>query len=196
MKLFISLVITALLAMACNNSKNENIVPANGNDASIIFGDKNETFSPLVAPAKTQAVYWGVLEDFLTEAKNANGTNYQGLRNHSERLREYSDSLFKNIPDTLNTRPINSRLMVLKTRSALLYQASHQSNIDSAKVQESLNNLNTAVNNLIVQLNEKFQKDNIDFQRREDERNELKKQKRFQDSILNLELQDKNNRKL
>ena len=56
--------------------------------------------------------------------------------------------------------------------------------------------MNVAVNNLIVQLNEKFQKDNIDFQRKEDEENELKKQQRYKDSIVNLELQDKKNKKV
>ena len=56
--------------------------------------------------------------------------------------------------------------------------------------------LNLAVKNLIVQLNEKFQKDNIDFQRKEDEENELKKQQRYKDSIMNLELQDKKNKKV
>ncbi|HBC05151.1 MAG TPA: hypothetical protein DC015_13390, partial [Aequorivita sp.] len=98
--------------------------------------------------------------------------------------------------DTLNTKPIHSRLMVLKTRSALLFQASHQATIDSLKVQQSLEEMNGAVKNLIVQLNEKFQKDKIDFTRKEDEENELKKQQRYKDSIINLELQDKKNKKV
>ena len=125
-----------------------------------------------------------------------NGSNYQDLRNRSERLKEYADSLFSNVPDTLNTKPIHSRLMVLKTRSALLFQASHQATIDSLKMQQSLMEMNGAVKNLIVQLNEKFQKDKIDFTRKEDEENELKKQQRYKDSITNLELQDKKNKKV
>jgi hypothetical protein len=125
-----------------------------------------------------------------------NGSNYQDLRNRSELLKQYSDSLLKNIPDTLNTKPINSRLLVLKTRSSLLFQTVHQASIDSLKVQNSMEELNLAVKNLIVQLNEKFQKDNIDFQRKEDEENELKKQQRYKDSIMNLELQDKKNKKV
>ena len=56
--------------------------------------------------------------------------------------------------------------------------------------------MNGAVKNLIVQLNEKFQKDKIDFTRKEDEENELKKQQRYKDSITNLELQDKKNKKV
>lgn len=196
MKFIIPLLVVIGFAFSCKNASEENQTPPPNNDASLIFGDKEYPFPQLSAPAKEQAVHWGVLEDFLLEAKNLNGSNYQSLRNHSERLKEYSDSLFKNIPDTLDTRPIHSRLIVLKTRAELMFQASHQDMIDSLKVQNSVEEMNIAVKNLIVQLNEKFQKDNIDFQRKEDEVTELKKQQRYKDSIMNLELQDKKNKKV
>ena len=196
MKYVIQLLIVATFIFSCRNSSEEDQNQSPANDASIIFGDKGYDFPELSPPAKEQAVHWGVLEDFLSEAKKANGSNYQDLRNRSELLRQYSDSLFKNIPDTLNTKPINSRLLVLKTRSELLFQTSHRATIDSLKVQQSLEEMNIAIKNLIVQLNEKFQKDNIDFQRKDDEKNELKKQQRYKDSIVNLELKDQQNKKV
>jgi len=196
MRFTIFLFLIAGFIFSCGNSSEENQNQKPANDASIIFGYKEYSFPELSAPAKEQAVHWGVLEDFLSETKNINGSNYGALRTHSERLKEYSDSLFKNIPDTLNTKPINSRLLVLKTRSELLYQTAHQSIMDTSKIQNSVKEMNIAVNNLIIQLNEKFQKDNIDFQRRDDEESELKKQKRYKDSIMNLELQDKKNKKV
>lgn len=189
MKYIIPLLLLLLIAFSCGNpEEKQQEVPKN--DASVLFGDKDYDFPQLSVPAKEQAIHWGVLEDFVTEAKKANGSNYQDLRNRAELLRGYSDSLLKKIPDTLNTKPINSRLFVLKTRSELLFQASSQANIDSSKVQNSLEEMNIALKNLIVQLNEKFQKDNIDFQRKDNEENELKKQKHYKDSIMNLELQD------
>ncbi len=196
MKFIIPLLMLVGFVFSCGNASEENQTQTPTNDASIIFGEKDRTFQPLSEPASKQAVRWGVLEDFLAEAKNANGSNYQDLRTRSELLREYADSLFSNIPDTLNTKPIHSRLMVLKTRTALLFQASHQATIDSLKVQQSLEEMNGAVNNLIVQLNEKFQKDKIDFSRKEDEDKELKQQQRYKDSIINLELQDKKNKNM
>ncbi|MCB0465388.1 MAG: hypothetical protein KDC78_06890 [Aequorivita sp.] len=196
MKFLIPVLLIIGFAFSCGNSSEEKQNQSPTNDTSIIFGNKDFDYPQLSAPAKEQAIHWGVLEDFLLEAKNVNGSNYQTLRNRSEILREYSDSLFKNVPDTLNTKLINSRLLVLKTRSALLFQVSHQATIDSLKVQNSMDELNDAVKNLIVQLNEKFQKDNIDFQRKDDEENELKKQQRYKDSIMNLELQDKKNKKV
>ncbi|MDN3723172.1 hypothetical protein QRD02_02155 [Aequorivita sp. SDUM287046] len=196
MKFVIPVIIIIGFTFSCGESSEENQKPASSIDSSIIFGSEDYQFPPLSPPAKEQAVHWGVLEDFLSEAKNLNGSNYQDLRNRSELLKQYSDSLTKNIPDTLDTKPINSRLLVLKTRSALLFQAAHLPSIDSSKVQNSMDELNLAVTNLIVQLNEKFQKDNIDFLRKEDEQNELKNQQRYKDSILNLELQDKKNKKV
>lgn len=177
------------MAISCGNSEEQKEI-APYNDASILFGNKNYDFPQLSAPAKEQAIHWGVFEDFVSEAINANGSNYHDLRNRSELLKQYSDSLLKKIPDTLNTKPITSRLFVLKTRSELLFQEANQSNIDSLKLQNSMTEMNVALKNLIVQLNEKFQKDNIDFQRKENEENELKQQKRYKDSIMNLELQD------
>lgn len=196
MKFIFPFLLVVGFIFSCGNTSEENQSQTHTNDASIIFGNKDFQFPQLTPPAKTQAVNWGILEDFLAEAKNANGSNYQDLRNRTEYLKEFADSLFKKIPDTLNTKPIYSRLVVLKTRSELLFQVSHQATIDSAKVKQSLDEMNTAVTNLIVQLNEKFQKDNIDFQRKDDEENELKKQQRYKDSILNLELQDKRKRQL
>lgn len=189
MKFIIPLISFVLIAFSCGNSEEKNVQVPN-NDASILFGDKNFDFPPLSAPAKEQAIHWGVFEDFVAEAKNANGSNYQDLRNRSELLKQYSDSLLKKIPDTLNTKPITSRLFVLKTRSELLFQTASQAVIDSLKLQNSMEEMNVALKNLIVQINEKFQKDNIDFQRKDNEENELKQQKRYRDSIMNLELQD------
>lgn len=191
MKYLTILFILFAVPFACKNAADENQTKEKVYDSSILFGNKNYPFQPLSAPAKEQAMHWGIMEDFLLETKKMNGSNYDALRNHSERLKEYTDSLFKKIPDTLNTNPINSRLLVLKTRSELLYQTAHQSYIDSLKLQNSITELNVALNNLIFQLNGKFQKDNIDSQRKSDEETELKKQKRFTDSVYKTELADK-----
>lgn len=193
MKFTIAVFLLIGFIFSCGNTSDENKNQPTSKDHSVFYGNKNFDFPQLSPPAKEEAVHWGVLEDLLSEVKTANGSNLEALRHHSEQLKLYSDSLFKKIPDTLHTQPINSRLLVVKTRSELLYQVSHQDAIDSAKVQNSLNDLNIAIKNLIVQLNEKFQKDNIDYQRKQDEENELKKQQRYRDSIFNLELQDISN---
>ncbi len=191
-KLF--LISVSILLFSCGNSSEEKYQEPLGN-ASMVFGENDPSFPTLSSPVKEQAVKWGILEDLLLEAKNLNGSNFQELRNRSERIQQYSDSLIKSVPEALNTQPINSRLLVLKTRAHLLYQTSHQGVLDSVNLQNAVTEMNSAVYHLIIHLNEKFQKEKIDSQRKGNEEMELIKQQRFKDSVMNLELQDKNRKK-
>lgn len=196
MKFTIFLLVIAGIAFSCQNSIEENENVETKYETAIIFGDTSYSFPELSVPAKEQAVHWGVLEDFLAETKKLNGSNFQLLKTRSERLTEYSDSLFKKIPDTLNTNQIRSRLLVLKTRAELLYQTAHRGTLDSSDLQNSVAEMNSAVKNIIIHLNGKFQKDKIDSERKENEKMELKSQKRFKDSIMDLERKDIQNRKV
>lgn len=183
------------LVFSCGNSSEENVLEPQSN-SSMIFGEKNYRVPELSALAKEQAIQWGVLEDMLSQAQTINGSTHEDLLNHSERLQQYSDSLIKSVPQALDTDPIKSRLIVLNTRSRVLYQTSHQALIDSTDIQNAVTEMNAAVNNLIVQLNEKFQKEKIDLQRKGDEEMELQQQKRYKDSIMELELKDINRKNL
>lgn len=190
MKFKISLFSLLILVVSCQNSSSPEEQETSNLVSSTVFGNKQYQFPPLSQPAKVQAVHWGVLEDILTEAKRINGGDFQTVQNSSERIVEYSDSLFKKIPDTLNTNPIRSRLMVMKTRAELLYQTAHKGILDSAELQNSVSEMNIAVTNLIVHLNEKFAKDLIDAQRVDNERTELRARNRYRDSIFELERKD------
>ncbi|SDW25551.1 hypothetical protein [Aequorivita viscosa] len=196
MKFIIFLLALAGLLFSCQNTTKENEKEETHHETSIVFGDSDFSFPELSAPAKQQAIQWGVFEDILAETKKLNGSNLRTLKNRSERLSEYSDSLFKKVPDTLNTNQIRSRLLVVKTRAEVLKQAAHSEILDSAALQNSVSEMNGAVKNLIVHLNEKFLKDKIDSQRLENEKMELREQQRYKDSIMNLERQDIQRRKL
>ncbi|MBT0607236.1 hypothetical protein [Aequorivita echinoideorum] len=194
MKFLFPLFLCLFLLYSCRNNSQQTLPEDTSPDFSIVFGEKNFSLPQLSAPAREEMLKWGGLEDLLAEANNVNGSNFEALKNRSERLQEYADSVIKMIPDTLNTNFIQSRLKVIKTRTSLLYQVAHESRIDSAQVQNSILEFNTSVENFVIQLNEKFRKQMIDYERREDEENELKKQKQFSDSIYRLELQDNKNR--
>lgn len=195
MKIPIPILILFGFLISCGNAS-ENVETAPLSDNSIIFGVKDYNFPQLLPAVREHIVHWAVFEDFMVEAKNINGSNYDALRNGSELLKMYSDSLFAKIPDTLDTNLIRSRLLVLQTRSAVLDQLAHQSTIDSSATQNAIAELNVALENLVVQLNEKFRKDQIDFQRRDDEQSELQKQIRFRDSVMDLEQKDIKNKKV
>ena len=184
-----TLVITGI---SCQNSIDETENEEKGNENALTFGDPSFTFPELSAPLREQPINWGRLEDILMVSRQLNGSDFQALKNYAEQLTEYSDQFSREIPPSINTNQIRSRLLVLKTRAQLLKQISHRGTIDSSDLQQSVIEMNDAVATLILHLNEQFQKNRIDLQRKENERKELMDQKSFRDSIFELERQDQN----
>ncbi len=185
MKFLILFFIPFLVILGCENSNNEEQAEETFSDSSYLFGKANYQAPPLSDAVKEQAASWPVLEDYLYEFNNINGSNFEKLQNHSKQLAEYSTSLFKDIPEKINNNQIGSRLVVLETRSKILQQVIFQSNFDTLDIQNSIKELNFAVENFILQLNEKFEKDKIDLQRKDNEEQELKSQKKKIDTIKN-----------
>ena len=72
------------------------------------------------------------------------------------------DSLTKNIPDTLNTQPIYARVIITKTRAAIVKQLANKDRLDTLAMQKAILQMNLATANLIIQINEKFEKDTQD----------------------------------
>ena len=136
-----------------------------------------------------------IFDEFKSEVTTINSHSVAVIRNKSERLILHTDSLKRTIPDTLNTQPIYSRLMVTQTRAMLLNQETNRDRLDTLLLEQAMKEFNQSVSSLFVQINEKFQKDRIDRQRADDEKLELEKQKRFLDSVEQSELEDQNRTK-
>lgn len=192
MRLTIVFLVLATLLYACKDSDLKEQSTALIEEVPVLYGEQVYDFPELSKLAKEQVVHWGVLEDLMSEIKDLNGSNYIQLRTRSENVKEYSDSLANSIPEVLNTKPINSRLLVLKTRAALLYETAHLTTVDTSRLQNAVTEINVAVRNLVLHFNEKVQKDRIDLQRKDSETRELKKQSRFRDSVMELELRNLN----
>lgn len=191
MKITILCVISLFfMVISCGNPSEEIVIQEEIQVDATLYGNKNFVFPLLSENATEYITQWGAYEDFEGEAKELNGSTVEDLRDKTARLVSRIDSLTKKVPDTLQTQPIVSRVMVAKTRAALLFQEVRKSRIDSSRLQDQINEMNVATKNLIVQINEKFQKDAIDFQRKDDEKKELEKQKRFLDSVYQSELED------
>ncbi len=181
--------------ISCGNSTEENTsVVLTKQTPAGLYGDTSFKFPDLSDEAKLKVSHWGAYEDFDLEVKSINGNTIEELQVRTSQLVFHIDSLTKKIPDTLNTRAIFSRMAVVKTRAKLLEQEVNKSHIDSLSVQKSFDKMNTSVKNFIIQVNEKFQKDAIDLQRVTNEKQELEQQKKFLDSVYQIELQDKNNK--
>ncbi len=191
--LFFSLIILGVLFSCGNSSSQEDSSEDNQLVSPYKYGDINFTLPEFTEEARLEVSHWGAFEDFENEVKSINGNNIQALQIKSSELVFHIDSLIKKIPDTLNTQAIASRVLVVKTRSQLLEQELNKSRIDSLQIQNYIHEVNVSVKNLIIQINEKFQKDAIDLQKSENEKQELEKQKKYLDSIYQLELQDQKN---
>ncbi len=194
---YISFLILIFGMVSCgdSNEKSQTEIQTKNNN-STLFGNQKFVFPELSDKAKIYVSNWAVYDDFEKEVKTLNGNTIEVLLNKSELLVSHLDSLSKNIPDTLFNQAILSRVIVVKTRINLLHQELKKSKIDSIQLQNYMNEMNASVSNLIIQINEKFQKDAIDLKRVEDEKKELENQKRFLDSVYRTELQDKKNTKL
>jgi len=179
---------------SCGNDPQKNIeVETSEVQETQKYGVADFEFPKLDNNSKIQVSQWAVFEDFDNEIRTVNGRTKEVLKNKSIRLVTHMDSLSKKIPDTLSSRAIKSRLLVVKTRVHLLDQELNKSKPDSTMLQGHISELNTSYSHLIEQINEKFEKDAIDLQRLDDEKEELEKQKRFLDSVYKAELQDQNN---
>lgn len=189
---FLSLlsILGLLLFFSCENASDTTNNEQENNHSSSRFGSENMVFPSLSENVKIYMMHWAAFEDFEKEAKNLNGSTIEDLKDKSERLVLQVDSLSKRIPDTLQTEAITSRVTVVKTRAELLQQLLSKRQVDSASLQTHITEMNTATANLIIQINEKFQKDNIDFQRKDNEKKELERQQQFLDSVYKSELKD------
>jgi hypothetical protein len=196
MKQFFILLLIPMIWISCGRSSQEEQVSQNAIQDTVRFGINKYTFPQLSKNTKEQLENWSVYDDFYSEASTLNDLGLEALRIKTDKLLRHTDSLSKKIPDTLYTNAIYSRLTIVKTRVELLQQALGRGVIDKDKVEIYIAETNSAVKNLIVQLNEKFQKDGIDLQRIDNEKKELEKQKKLLDSVYIAELKDQKNKEL
>ena len=135
----------------------------------------------------------GDIEIEVSELKTLNGHTTGRLQLKTEKLLIYADSLTKKLPNDLYTNSIVSRMIVVRTRINLLAQEVNAAKIDSVRLQNYMDETNNAIKNLIIQINEKIEKDQIDLLHQDSEDIELAKKKRFLDSVYLAERRDQNN---
>ena len=197
MKCKISLPIWAFailyVMVACANSSEEQLPVTNTEEKNIVYGSHLPELPTLSEAARTQAIAWSVFEDFETNTKRLKGKTKPAIGNIAEQLIQQTDSLLLNIPDSIDTRPVHARLILVNTRAKLLGQLAKEHNADSLRLETNLQEMNTAVQNLFIEMNRKFRKGKIDEQLKETEKKELEKQQKFLDSVYKAELEDNNN---
>lgn len=179
---------------SCDNSETntvEEVVPVQ--ELTRTYGETTTELPRLMNGAEGVVTNWPVFDELSNALESIKGATASEIKAKTERLILFTDSLAKTIPDTLDSKPIRSRLLIVDTRVQLLDQEVRKSRPDTAIIESCVRELNMAGSNFINQINEKLAKDRINQERREDEEKELEKQQRFLDSVYQSELEDQNN---
>lgn len=188
---FFTFFLISLIVFSCGNNTEEVIQdPVTQKINFSKYGNNNFKLPLISNNARAEVIKWGAFEDFEEQAKTINGHTIEVIQDKSKQMVSHIDSLMKKIPDTLNTPVIFSRVLVVKTRAKLLNQEVNKVHLDSIRLQDYFNELNISIKNLITQINEKIEKDAIDMQRVDNEKQELELQKQFLDSVYKAELED------
>ena len=129
---------------------------------SKLFGQADAMLPDFSESSENYISQWPVFDDLITEVLAINQASLTTIQQRSNLLVSRMDSLTKNIPDTLNTQPIYSRVIITKTRAAIVKQVANKGRLDTLEIQKAIKQMNLATANLIIQINEKFKKDTQD----------------------------------
>jgi hypothetical protein len=129
---------------------------------SKLFGQADAMLPDFSESSENYISQWPVFDDLITEVLAINQASLTTIQQRSNLLVSRMDSLTKNIPDTLNTQPIYSRVIITKTRAAIVKQVANKGRLDTLEIQKAIKQMNLATANLIIQINEKFEKDTQD----------------------------------
>jgi len=140
--------------------------------------------TPILSPEARNAIgSWQRFQEFENDLKRINQGGIRRFSGETERMAAAADSLLISIPEALNSNAISSRMLVVNTRIKLLNEALHQKGSDSIRVWNNLIETNTAYANLLLQINEKFEKQRIDAMAKTDENIETNQKQQENDSL-------------
>lgn len=158
---------------AASQTKTEQVTDAK------LFGQPDAMLPDFSESSENYISQWPVFDDLITEVLAINQASLKTIQQRSNLLVSRMDSLTRNIPDTLNTQPIYARVIITKTRAAIVKQEANKGRLDTLAMQQAISQMNLATANLIIQINEKFEKDTQDNKVKNNELQEkevLKKQ--------------------
>jgi hypothetical protein len=127
-----------------------------------LFGQADAMLPGFSESSENYISQWPVFDDLITEVLAINQASLKTIQQRSNLLVSRMDSLTKNIPDTLYTQPIYARVIIAKTRAAMVKQSANKARLDTLAMQKAIMEMNLATANLIIQINEKFEKDTQD----------------------------------
>jgi hypothetical protein len=171
--LFISSICLLFVLLSCiDNQPVASSLQIDQVDDTKLFGQADTMLPDFSESSENYISKWPVFEDLITEVLAINQASLKTIQQRSNLLVSRLDSLTKNIPDTLYTQPIYARVIITKTRAAIVKQLANKDRLDTLAMQKAIVEMNLATANLIIQVNEKFEKDTQDNSVKNNERKE------------------------
>ena len=136
---------------------------------------------PLEPSAKEYATKWAAYIVLNNEVKQLQNISVNYLIDNSSALAQLMETLQTTLPDSLESKPVKSRLRVLTTKAKILDQKAHLQNVKPEEVKKLGLEIPTDFNNLNIQLNELFIESIEDFEAELDrlvEENRLRQEQR------------------
>ncbi len=154
-----------------------------------VIGSLEVEFPTLLSEAQDKIDSWQFFSEFKNDLDNIN--KQQGnIRDYLvplSRMTVLSDSILNNIPNALKTEAISSRLRVVNVRVKLLNESLQRPNSPINEITKNLDETNVAFSNLLIQINEFFEKQEIDKLARTTENIEQTTRNAENDSLLQPE---------
>jgi hypothetical protein len=158
MKNVFSLFAFLFLLISCESKKQPDLPEVAQGIDTIELPKKNIELPPLSQEAQQAVSGWQSYMELERDLKRINRGSFNDIEMETERLSTISDSLMNDAPEILMTPSITSRMRGLSNRIKLLDELVNRRRIDSATVAESIEETNNAFKNLVVQINERFER--------------------------------------
>lgn len=181
MRKLVILTVVLFFFYSCKNKKQVEEV-ADIQEKAVVPSTNLQT--PILSPEARDAISsWQRFLEFENDLKHINQGGIRRFSRETERMAAAADSLQISIPKALNSNAISSRMRVVNTRIKLLNEALHQKGSDSLRVRNNLIETNMAYANLLLQINEKFEKQRIDSLAKTDENIETNQKQQENDAL-------------
>ena len=151
----------AMLLTSCGDDSG-NAVTDNSIDSLEIQLPATYRFPELTKNAREAVFEWKNFQELENNMAYINQGNLKNIASETDRMKAIADTLVLYPPRVLQSVPVISRMRVLRMRIYLLDQVLHQRGIGAEVVEKNLEEANLAYFNLLIQINEKFEKDEID----------------------------------
>ncbi len=123
----------------------------------------------LLPEAREQAVKWVNYITAQNEITNLQSATLSEVVENARPLAQIMESLQNTVPDTLQSRAVNSRLNVLVTKAKILEQLAARREKNPEEIAKTVEEIPVEFNNFKLQLNELFLKSLEDFEEELDE---------------------------